>query len=62
MMVSLGYTSEEIADSTGRKQLIPNKGTIGIRVDSDLQIEEDAITRELVPTDIRNLNDYIAAL
>ncbi|MCP2042773.1 patatin-like phospholipase family protein [Pontibacter sp. HSC-36F09] len=51
-----------VADATGRKQRIPNKGTIGIRVDSDLQIEEDANTRELVPTDIRNLNDYIAAL
>ena len=51
-----------VTDSMGIKQRLPNNGTVGIRIDSDLQIEEDAITRELVPIEIRNLNDYVAAL
>ena len=33
-----------------------------MRIDSDTQIEEDALTKELVPIEIRSLNDYMAAL
>lgn len=51
-----------VADSTGRKHRIPDPGTLGVRIDSDTQIEEDALTKELVPIEIRSLNDYMAAL
>jgi NTE family protein len=51
-----------VTDSTGKSHRVPDPGTVGIRIDSDLQIESDAMTRELVPIDIRSLNDYMAAL
>ncbi|MDO6390551.1 patatin-like phospholipase family protein [Pontibacter sp. BT731] len=51
-----------VADSAGRKQRIPNHSTVGVRIDSDSQIENDALTKELVPIEIRGLNDYMAAL
>ncbi|PKV67024.1 patatin-like phospholipase family protein [Pontibacter ramchanderi] len=49
-------------DSTGKSHRVPDPGTVGVRIDSDLQIENDATTRELVPLEIRSLNDYVAAL
>jgi NTE family protein len=51
-----------VTDSTGKTQRLANHGTVGIRIDSDLQIEEDALTKELVPIEIQSLNDYVAAL
>ena len=38
-----------------------NKQTLGIRIDSDAQIKSDAGSKELVPLEIRNLQDYVSA-
>jgi NTE family protein len=49
-------------DSANNQHRIPNYQTIGVRIDSDQQIQHDAGSRELVPVQIRNLNDYMSAL
>lgn len=48
-------------DSAGKKHRIPDEHTLGVRIDSDPQIQSDAATRELVPLDIRSFKDYISA-
>jgi NTE family protein len=40
---------------------IPNYKTIGVRIDTDSQIQNDASSRELVPIQINNFNDYLTA-
>lgn len=49
------------SDSLNRKIRIPNFETLGIRIDSDEQIQEDAVSNNLAPYSIENFTDYIAA-
>ena len=51
-----------VTDTSNKPQRIPNFQTMGVRIDSDPQIQNDAATRELVPLEIRNINDYVSAL
>ena len=48
-------------DSFNHKIRIPNYRTIGIRIDSDLQIRRDSLDKELVPIQINNISDYFQA-
>jgi NTE family protein len=48
-------------DSLQNKTRIINPETIGVRIDSELQIKNDNNTRELVPLKITNLKEYIGA-
>ena len=48
-------------DSAGRNQRIPNHHTLGVRIDSDQQIQNDAVSQELVPIKIQDFNDYLSA-
>ncbi|MEJ7627107.1 MAG: patatin-like phospholipase family protein [Ferruginibacter sp.] len=47
--------------SSNHKMRIPNFKTIGVRIDSDLQIKSDSIDKELVPIEINNISDYLGA-
>lgn len=51
-----------VTDSANMPQRIPNFQTIGVRIDSDVQIEKDSYTRELAPIEIKNVNDYLSSL
>lgn len=55
------FDSIEI-DSASKKHRIPNYETVGIRIDSDLQLQNDALSRELIPIEIQSLGDYFSAL
>lgn len=48
-------------DSNNNKIRIPNYKTIGVRIDSDLQIKSDSLDKELVPVQISNISDYLQA-
>ena len=48
-------------DSIGREQRIPNPTTLGVRIESDDQIRQDSVKKELVPMEISNLSDYVYA-
>lgn len=48
-------------DSLNNQVRIPNYKTLGIRIDSDLQIKNDSLSKELVPLPIENMNDYLVA-
>lgn len=48
-------------DSLNQIIRIPNKKTLGIRIDSDLQIKNDTLSKELVPMTINNMNDFLEA-
>jgi NTE family protein len=48
-------------DSLNNEIRIPNYKTLGVRLDSDLQIKSDSISKELVPIPINNINDYFKA-
>lgn len=48
-------------DSLNQIIRIPNKKTLGIRIDSDLQIQNDTLSKELVPMAINNMNDFLEA-
>ena len=48
-------------DSDNRKIRIPNYKTIGVRIDSDSQIQSDTLNKDLVPMPINNINDYLEA-
>ncbi|MFD2246527.1 patatin-like phospholipase family protein [Pontibacter ruber] len=49
-------------DAANKTHRVPNPQTIGVRIDSDLQIRNDASSRELVPLEIHNFRDYMSAL
>ena len=49
-------------DSLNNQIRIPNRKTLGIRIDSDLQIKNDSSSKELVPIQINNISDYLEAL
>lgn len=51
----------EKLDSLNNKIRIPNFETLGIRIDSDLQIKSDSLNQELVPIPISDINDYLEA-
>ena len=40
---------------------IPNYKTIGVRIDTDSQIQNDSLSKELVPIQIKNFSDYLTA-
>jgi len=48
-------------DSLNHKIRVPNYKTLGIRIDSDSQIENDNLSKELVSIPINNMNDYLEA-
>jgi len=48
-------------DSLQQPQRIVNRQTLGVRIDSDAQIRNDALSKELVPLEINNLQDYVSA-
>ncbi len=48
-------------DTQQRAIRIPNPETVGVRIDSDLQIREDTLTRHLAPFEINNFRDYLSA-
>ena len=48
-------------DTLTSKVRIPNKATIGVRIDSDNQIKYDHVSKELAPIPIDNFNDYMEA-
>lgn len=50
-----------VADSLNRKQRIANNQTVGIRMDTEAQINRDNQNQELEPQKISNLPDYISA-
>lgn len=49
-------------DSANNNLRISNSYTVGIRIDSEPQIKNDKQSRELVPLEIKNFNDYVSAL
>jgi NTE family protein len=46
-------------DSFNHKVRVPNRKTIGVRIDSDLQIKSDERGKDLVPMLIENIGDYL---
>ena len=48
-------------DSSGNEYRIANYETLGIRMDADSQIKEDATSKKLAPQKIKNFKDYISA-
>ena len=48
-------------NSLQQKIRIPNPQTIGIRIDSDTQIQYDKVSGELAPLEIKNFNQYMEA-
>jgi NTE family protein len=48
--------------SENKELRIPNFETIGVRIDSESQINEDKNNRELATYDITNFRDYVSAL
>jgi NTE family protein len=50
-----------IVDSANNQTRIPNFKTIGVRIDSDLQIKYDEENNALAPITIRGMKDYIEA-
>lgn len=48
-------------DSLKNEIRIPNHQTLGVRIDSELQIKNDSENKELVPIPINDINDYLVA-
>lgn len=48
-------------DSFKNEIRIPNHQTLGVRIDSELQIKKDSENKELVPIPINDINDYLVA-
>lgn len=48
-------------DAANNEVRIPNHKTLGVRIDSDLQIKSDSLNQELVPIPITNMSDYLGA-
>jgi NTE family protein len=48
-------------NSKGETIRVPNNKTLGIRIDSDQQIQYDAAGRELAPAEISSISDYLTA-
>ncbi len=54
MFDSMSYLS-------GKPMRIPNMKTIGVRIDSELQIKNDSLTQELISMPVDNISDYLNA-
>lgn len=50
-----------VFDSAKQKMRVPNSETIGVRIDTDAQIENDSTNKEIASLEINKLSDYIAA-
>ncbi len=50
-----------IVDSLKKVHRIPNYETIGFRIDTEKQIQEDSTTKDLAPFTIHNFKDYVSA-
>lgn len=50
-----------IVDSLKQSYRIPNYETLGVRVDSDMQIQEDSTSNNLAMFPIKNFRDYVSA-
>ena len=50
-----------INDSLSQQVRIPNYETLGVRIDSDLQIQQDSTSRKLAEYPIEDFQDYIQA-
>lgn len=48
-------------DPSNQSHRIPNYKTIGIRIDTDEQIQSDSLSRELMPIEINTISDYLMA-
>lgn len=48
-------------DSLKNEIRIPNHQTLGVRIDTELQIKNDSNNKELVPIQINDINDYLTA-
>lgn len=46
----------------GQKLRVPNNHTLGVRIDSEEQIRQDAVSPQLSSLPIQDLNDYVSAL
>ncbi|MDF2454831.1 MAG: patatin [Cytophagaceae bacterium] len=53
------FMFDSISMASGKPVRIPNMKTIGIRIDSELQIQNDSISQELVEMPIHNMTDYL---
>lgn len=49
-------------DAARHTRRIPDLQTVGVRIDSDVQIQQDAVSRQLSPQPIDGFNDYVSAL
>ena len=50
-----------VFDSIIDGKRIPNPKTLGVRIDSDDQIEKDSLNQTLAPVDVSNFNEFIQA-
>lgn len=50
-----------VFDASNHKVRIPNFKTIGVRIDSDAQIERDSFDKALAPIEINKISDYLQA-
>ncbi|MDB5120326.1 MAG: patatin [Sphingobacteriales bacterium] len=50
-----------VKDTSNNSVRIPNYKTIGIRIDTDSQIKNDSLSKELVSLPIKNISDYMTA-
>jgi len=53
------FMFDSISTTSGKTIRIPNQKTIGVRIDSELQIQNDSITQELIEMPIHNMTDYL---
>jgi NTE family protein len=57
----IGNFPIQLFDSISSNTRIANPGTVGIRIDSDRQIEYDSKSQELAPIPIAKFSDYMEA-
>jgi len=55
------FIFDSLAVENGQTVRIPDKATLGVRMDTESQIERDAKDRELVPVQIDNITGYVEA-
>jgi NTE family protein len=55
------FIFDSIRTNSSLNTRIPNYKTIGVRIDTDSQIQNDSLSKELVPIDIKNFSDYLTA-
>lgn len=55
------FMFDSISNESGKLVRIPNKKTIGVRIDSEVQIQNDSLAQGLVKMPIYNMTDYLNA-